>query len=92
MKNKKPLIVRLISTIVLYFALVFGGFCLGLIYEQILIVQQAAMVLNMMDTQININFNATEFTKELNNTFIPAWKYAFNETLHNQLNISNKTS
>ena len=92
MKNKRLIhrIANIVMYLIIYMLMVFIGFALGLIYEQVLVAQSFAHILSY--TNIQVNFNATEFTKELNNTFIPSWKQAFNETLHNQLNISNKTS
>lgn len=73
-----------------YLSLVFGGFILGMIYEQRLLFLAVGEALSYSDVEINVNLNATKFAEELNNTFIPAWKLAFNETLNNQLNLTNK--
>lgn len=67
------------------------AFATGMIYQQILIAELVGVSLAQTDLEVNINFNATEFANELNNTFIPAWKSAFNETIHNQLNLTNST-
>lgn len=71
--------------VAIYMAFVVGGFIFGMVYQQMLFTQELGKVLSYTDLQVNINFNATKFTEELNRTFIPAWKQAFNETLSSKI-------
>jgi len=84
-KKRKLNWINLSLWMFVYMMFVFGGFILGMIYQQILFTQEIGKVLSYTNLQINIDFNATKFTEELNNTFIPAWKQAFNETIQNQI-------
>lgn len=59
------------------------GFILGMVYQQLLFTKEIGAVLSY--TNIEVNFNATEFANELNKTFIPAWKEAFNKTIQGEL-------
>lgn len=91
--NKKIKILLLISKWMMIYGLFISlGFIIGMIYQQLLFANNLAMVLGYSDVEINVNLNATEFANELNNTFIPAWKYAFNETIHNQLNLTGNST
>jgi hypothetical protein len=65
------------------------GFILGMFYQQIIFIEGAGKILS--NTDIQINFNETRFVEEFSNKFIPTWKEAFNETLHNQLNLTNES-
>lgn len=88
-KNKKKTNwVKVIIWTGVYLNLVFVAFIAGMIYQQVLFAEEINMFLSKTNIDIDVNFNATEFTRELNRTFIPAWKEAFNETMHNQLNLT----
>jgi len=93
MKNNKNLKkinwYRVMGDVFICLLMVALGFILGMVYQQVLFSHELAYVLSYTD--IEINFNGTKFAEELNNTFIPAWKQVFNETIHNQLNLSNKS-
>lgn len=81
-KNKKiKFIVIVCKWILLYSLFISFGFILGMIYQQVLFTQELAKVLSY--TEINIDFNATKFSEELQNKFIPAFKEAFNQTIVN---------
>jgi len=81
--RRKISILNIMFYVFVYLCIAAFGFILGMVYQQLLFTLELERVFSM--TNIQINFNATEFTNELNNTFIPAWKQAFNETLNNQL-------
>jgi len=86
-KKKKINWVNVIVFLVIYMFFVALGFILGMIYQQVLFTQEIGRVLSYTDLEINVNFNATEFTEGLNKSFqefIPAWKEAFNKTVQEQ--------
>ena len=79
--KKKINLSRVLTWVVIYIALVALGFIFGMIYQQLLFSQEIGKILSYTDLQINVNMNATKFAEELNRTFIPAWKQAFNQTV-----------
>ncbi len=74
-----------IKWVFIYLLFVLLGFILGMIYQQVLFIQEIGKLLSYTDLEINLNFNATKFAEELNRTFIPAWKEAFNQTVQEQI-------
>lgn len=91
-RKKKINYFRVMLYVGLYVSFIFFGFIMGMFYQQIVIIEGAKHILSYADLEVNVNFNATKFTEELNRTFIPAWKQAFNETIHNQLNLTNSST
>lgn len=73
-----------------FLSLFFLGFILGMFYQQIAIIEGAGKILSYTDIQVN--FNETKLVDDLTNNFVPAFKEALNETLTNNLNITNSTS
>jgi hypothetical protein len=63
----------------------FLGFSLGLIYQQMLFTNEIIKVLSYSDVEVNVNFNATEFSEELNRTFIPTLQEALNQTIQEEI-------
>jgi ABC-type amino acid transport substrate-binding protein len=55
-----------------------------MIYQQQLIIQEISKALTYTNLEININFNATEFSEEINKTFTPLWKDRFNQSITEQ--------
>lgn len=87
MKNKKFIekYGMIIVWLMVYLGIFFMGFVSGMILQQAIIKQGIIDVLSYSDVEVNVNFNETKLVEELNNTFIPAWKQAFNKTIHEQL-------
>ena len=75
--------------IIIYSLFVTMGFILGMVYQQLLFTQEIVKILSFLDLELNINLNATKFAEELNRTFIPAWKEAFNNTINNFWCVNN---
>jgi len=85
-KKRILFIGKILFGVYVYIMFVSIGFLLGMVYQQVLITQEVSKVLSYADIEINVDFNATKFSEELNRTFIPAWKQAFNETLNKEVN------
>jgi len=88
MKKKKINWANVVFWLMIYLGMVFMGFVVGMSYQQRLTAVLVTEVLSYSDIEVNVNFNETKFMEELNNTFIPAWKEAFNQTAYEQLNLS----
>lgn len=80
------------SNAIIFALFCFGFFILGMVFgmiiEQRIIGVVTADALSLTDIQINVNINETKMAQELNQTFIPAWKQAFNETIQNDKQTS----
>lgn len=61
------------------------GFIMGMVWQQFAIVYQVAYILSFTNIDVDVNLNGTAFAEELNQTFIPAWKQAFNETMSKEI-------
>lgn len=61
------------------------GIVCGMMLQQAIVKQGIIDILYYSNLDVDINFNSTRLVEEMNNTFIPAWKEAFNKTVHDQL-------
>ena len=73
--------------IAVYLGLFVFGIVVGMMIQQAIFKQGIIDVLSYTDVEVNINMNETKLVQELNNTFIPAWKEAFNQTTYEQLDV-----
>ena len=74
--------------LMIYLGILFAGVVIGMLLQQAIFKQGIIDVLSYSEVEVNVNMNTTKLVEELNNTFIPAWKQAFNQTVHEQLNLS----
>lgn len=88
-KKNKTNFTNVIGWLIICVLYLLIGFIFGMAYQQVLITNEISSVLSYTDLEVNINFNATKFAQELNDTFIPSWRAAFNETLQKQLTVKN---
>lgn len=80
MNKRFKLILSIAIWVLVYLGVVFIGFGLGMVYQQIIFVKSIAYVMDVTDTKIEVNFNATEFSNELNRTFVPTLVKALNQS------------
>ena len=73
---------EVIVWMMVYLGFFFMGLVAGMMLQQAIVKQGIIDVLSYTDIEVDINFNETKFMEELNNTFIPAWKQAINQTLN----------
>jgi hypothetical protein len=91
MKSKRSnykIFIKICGYLFFYSLFVLMGFITGMVYQQLLFTREISQVMSYTD--ISVSFNSTKFSEDLAEKFIPAWKAAFNETLHNQLNLTSK--
>jgi len=76
---------RIMFGVIVYLSFFAMGIVFGMMLQQAIIKQSVIDILSYSDVEVNVNFNETKLVQELNNTFIPAWKQAFNQTVNEQL-------
>lgn len=80
-KNKQERIIKIIGFIILYLLFASVGFILGMAYEQRLIAVAVGEALSYTNIKVDVNFNETKFTQEIQDNVIPAFKEAINQTI-----------
>ena len=56
------------------------GFCIGMVFQQAVIVKDIIDILSYSEVEVNINLNETKLVEEINNTFSPLFKEEFNNS------------
>jgi len=80
-RKKKKTWVKVVEYMFIYLLFIFMGFSLGMICQQKLTAIIIGDALSYTNIKVDVNFNETKLTQELQDKFIPAFKEAINQSL-----------
>lgn len=84
-QRKKTNWIKVIEFMIIYLLFVSLGFIIGMSYQQRLTAVVIGEALSYTNIKVDVNFNETKLTEELQNKFIPAFKEALNQSLEKKL-------